>query len=197
MSLIAYCYGPVSVDKNLFVEKFLSENDNYKLLDLHKIRKKITGSVLPIDNKLELNLKEEIEKKCLSLLKKENSILINGLFLNRESRLVFFSSLEEKATSPFKKVALAFKSKNLTELMKKNQKNKIFKDITFDELRNQDRIFEKVFSSDEADLLINEVDFSDSSNIQINTNLWGEDRIITCDNFKKLSEYFCCSTSFV
>lgn len=197
MKLIAYCYGPVSVDKNLFVESFLSDNDNYKFVDLHKIRKKITGFILPKDKESELSLKEEVEKKCLSLLKKNDSILINGLFLNKESRLAFISSIEEKAGFSIKKVALAFKAGNLASLLEKNQKNKLFKDISFDELRKQDGLFKKVSSSEEADLVIDEVDFSDPANIKINTKLWGEDRIITCDSFKKLSEYFRCSTSFI
>jgi hypothetical protein len=197
MKLIAYCYGPASADKNLFVKKFLSENKNYKFLDLHKIRKKNTGSILPKDKASELALKSEVEKKCLSYFEKNNSLLINGLFLNKESRIAFLSSIEAKVGCSIKKVALAFKPKNLSELLEKNQKDKIYKCISFDELRKQDSIFTKVSSSEEADLVIDEINFNNSPNIEINTKLWGEDRIITCDSFKKLSEYFRCSTSFV
>lgn len=197
MKLIAYCYGPVSVDKAFFSKQFLLENHDYKFIDLHEIRKKNTGSIIPKDKESELNLKEEIEKKCLFHFKKNDSILVNGLFLNKESRLSFLSSVEKKSILPIKKVALAFKPKNLAETLEKNQKNKTYKNISFDELRKQEKIFTRVSSSEEADLVIDEIEFADSANIKISTKLWGEDRIITCDNFKKLSEYFRCSTSFV
>lgn len=197
MKLIAYCYGPVSTDKASFVKSFLSENSNYKFIDLLKIRKKNTGSILPTNKELELRLKDEVEKKCLSYFKKNNSVLINGFFLNKDSRVSFLSSIERKNGFPIKKVAIAFKPKNLTELLEKNQKINIYKNISFDELRQQNALFTKASCREEADLLIDGVDFNDLSNIKINTNLWGEDRIIACNGFKKLSEYFRCSSSFV
>jgi hypothetical protein len=197
MKLLAYCYGPVSVDKTRFTKSFLAENKDYKFIDLHKARKKITGSVIPSDKETELKLKNEIEEKCISFLIKEKPVLINGLFLNKESRINFLSSIQEKINTSFKKIAISFKTNNLTELFENNKKEKIFKDVSFDELRKQEGIFNKVSSSEEADLIIDEINFENSSCIKINTKLWGEDRIITCDNFKKLAEYFRCSTSFI
>lgn len=197
MKLLAYCYGPASIVKSDFAKKFLSENKNYKFIDLHKIRKKVTGSIIPKDREAESLLKDEVENKCVSFLERGYPILINGFFLNKESRLNFLSSIEEKINVSIKKIAIAFKSENLTELFENNKLEKAFKEISFDELRKQDGLFKKVSSSEEADLVIDEVDFSDLANIKINTKLWGEDRIITCDSFKKVSEYFRCSTSFV
>lgn len=196
MRLLVYCYGPFSVEKNLFCKNFISENKNFKLIELHKIRKKITGSIVPRDKELELQVKKEIESKCLPLIDKGVPILINGLFLNKESRLAFLESIEKKSQNKFKKIALAFPTQNPVESFEKSKKDKVLKELTFDSIRSQVSIFNKVLTNEEADLVIDEIK-TDSNPLKLSTKLWGEDRTISCDNFKKLAEYFRCSSSFI
>jgi len=196
MRLFVYCYGPFSVEKNSFCKNFISENKNFKLIELHKIRKKITGSILPKDKDLELQVKKEIEDVCLPFIDKGVPILINGLFLNKESRISFLKSIQKKSKNNFKKIALAFPVSSPTEAFEENKKDKILKELSFDSIRSQVLIFKKVLTNEEADLVIDEID-TDSKPLKLNTKLWGEDRTISCDNFKKLAEYFRCSSSFI
>jgi hypothetical protein len=196
MRLLAYCYGPFSVEKNLFCKNFISENKNFKLIELHKIRKKITGSIIPRDKELELQVKKEIESKCLPLIDKGIPILINGLFLNKESRLAFLESIQKKSKNKFKKIALAFPTPNPIDSFEKSKNDKVLKELSFDSIRSQVSIFNKVLTNEEADLVIDEIK-TDSSPLKLSTKLWGEDRTISCDNFKKLAEYFRCSNSFI
>lgn len=196
MRLLVYCYGPFSIEKNLFCKNFISENKNFKLIELHKIRKKITGSILPRDKDLELQVKEEIENKCLPLIDRGTPILINGLFLNKDSRISFLDSIQKKSKNNFKKIALAFQVSNPINTFEENKKDKILKELSFDSIRSQVSIFNKVSTNQEADLVIDEIDVN-STPLKIATKLWGEDRTISCDNFKKLAEYFRCSSSFI
>ena len=195
MSLFIYCYGPFSIQKNLFCKRFISENKNFKLIELHKIRKKITGSILPTGKDFELQVRKEFEDKCVPLLDKKIPVLINGLFLNKESRITFIESIQIKAKNKFKKIAVAFPFTNLTDQFEESKNEKLFKDISFDSLWAQVSIFNKALTSEEADLIVDEIDL-DSKPLKINTKLWGEDRIISCNDFKKLSEYFSYSNSF-
>lgn len=196
MTPLVYCYGPFSVEKNLFCKSFVSENKNYKLIELHKIRKKITGSILPKDKDLELQVKKEIEDKCLPLIDKGVPVLINGLFLNKEARLIFLESIQKNTCNNFKKIALAFPVSNPIDSFEKSKKDKILKELSFDSIRSQVSIFNKASTNEEADLVIDEIDI-DSNPLKLNTKLWGENRIISCDNFKKLAEYFRYSNSFI
>jgi hypothetical protein len=196
MRLLAYCYGPFSLEKNIFCKNFISENKNFKLIELHKIRKKITGSIIPKDRELELQVKQEIENKCLPLLAKGVPILVNGLFLNKEARVSFLESIQKKSKNAFKKIALAFPVPSPVAAFEESKKDKILKELSFDSIRSQVSIFNKALTSEEADLLIDEIK-TDSNLLEISTKLWGEDRTISCDNFKKLAEYFRCSSSFI
>lgn len=196
MTLLVYCYGPLSAEKNLFCKSFISENKNFKLIELHKIRKKITGSIIAKDKELELEVKREIENKCLPLIDKGVPMLISGLFLNKESRLAFLESIQKKSQNKFKKIALAFPISSLVDTFEENKKDKILKELSFDSIRSQVSIFSKASTNEEADLVIDKIDIS-SNPLKLNTKLWGEDRIISCANFKKLAEYFRCSSSFI
>jgi hypothetical protein len=196
MTLFVYCYGPFSIEKNLFCKNFIHENKNFKLIELHKIRKKITGSILPRDENLELEVKKVIEDKCIPLINKGTPILINGLFLNKKSRLAFLESIQKKTQNNFKKIALAFPTSNLIEAFEKIEKDKVFKELSFDSVRSQISIFNNASTSEEADLIIDEIDIA-STPLRITTKLWGEKRIISCDNFKKLAEYLRYSNSFI
>jgi len=195
MSLFVYCYGPFSTQKNLFCKNFLQENKNFKLVEFHKIRKKITGSILPINNELELQVKKEIEDKCADLIDKNASLLINGLFLNKKSRTILLDSIQNKTKNIFKKIAVGFPVLDTVEDFEKNQKDKSLKEVSFDSFRSQVSMFNPASTPEEADLLINKIDVN-SQSLEIDTRLWGEDRIISCANFKKLAEYFDYSTSF-
>jgi hypothetical protein len=195
MSLLAYCYGPFSVKKNLFCKQFVKENAEYKLVELHKIRKKIIGSYLPIDKKSEEGVKKEFEKTLLILINKKNKILINGLFLNKEARILFNNSIKNLTKEEFKIASVAFPAKNLVEIFEENKKTSIYKDMTFDQLRLQSSLFSLASDEQEANLLINEID-GDWSNLEINTKLWNENRIIHCNSLKKVAEYILHGNSF-
>ena len=128
MSILAYCYGPFSIKKNLFCNEFIKENKDYKLIELHKVRKKITGSIIPIDSKSEVLVKEKLEETLLNLFKKNINILINGLFLNKEARSLLIKSISLLSDQPIKKISIGFKSENLTELFDDNKKEKSYKE---------------------------------------------------------------------
>jgi hypothetical protein len=197
MSLLVYCYGPLSVKKNLFCKQFVKENAEYKLIELHKIRKKIVGSYIPIDKNSEELVKKEFEKICLTFLKKKTNFLINGLFLNQEARSILNNSIKNLTKNNLKIVSVGFPVKNLTDLFEENQKTIIYKNITFDQLRSQAALFSLACEKKEADLLINEIDdSSESSYLELDTKLWEENRIIHCNNFKKVGEYFLYGNSF-
>jgi hypothetical protein len=197
MSLLVYCYGPLSVKKNLFCKQFVKENTEYKLIELHKIRKKTIGSYTPIDKNSEQEVKKEFEKTCLALLKKKTNLLINGLLLNQEARVFLNNSIKSLTKNNLKIVSVGFPVKNLTDLFEENQKTIIYKNITFDQLRSQAALFSLACEKKEADLLINEIDdSSESSYLELDTKLWEENRIIHCNNFKKVGEYFLYGNSF-
>jgi hypothetical protein len=195
MSLIAYCYGPFSTKKNLFCSHFAKSNSEYKLIELHKVRKKTIGSYLPIDKKSEEEVKKEFEKNLLIFLNKKNKILINGLFLNKEARILFNNSIKNLTKEKFKIVSIAFPAKNLAETFEENKKTRLYKDMTFDQLRLQSSLFSLASDEQEANLLINEID-GDFSNLEINTKLWNENRIIHCNSLKKVAEYILYGSSF-
>jgi hypothetical protein len=196
MNFLTYCYGPFSVEKNVFCKNFAKENKNYNLIDTLKIRKKILGSFETSDPKKELELNNLIVGSCLSLLLNNKDVLVNGLFLNKKSRISLVSRMKENIISPLKITSIAFSTNNLSELYENNKKDKIFKDLTFDNLRAQDSIFSKASTAEEGDLLINKIEKSLNDEIEIDTKLWQEDRIIHCNNLKKVSEYINHANSF-
>jgi hypothetical protein len=196
MTSLIYCYGPLSVDKNLFCKNFTSENKNYKSVDLLKIRKKHTGSIAPAAKEKELELNNLIINTCSSLLSQNKSIIVNGLFLNDKSRASFIDFVRKNSKSNFKSIAVAFPVKSLPELYEDNKREKIFKDVTFDHLRFQISNFTQASTLEEGDLLINKIENSEDKKIKIDTKLWQEDRVIYCSTFKKVSEYFKYATSF-
>jgi hypothetical protein len=51
MKILAYCYGPTCVEKDIFCEKFIEENDDYELVSSSSIRLKLSKSAL-VENKI-------------------------------------------------------------------------------------------------------------------------------------------------
>jgi len=197
MSLLVYCYGPFSAKKGLFCQQFIKENVEYKLIELHKIRKKTIGSYIPIDKNSEQEVKKEFEKTCLASLKKNTNLLINGLFLNQEARIILNNSIKNLTKNNLKIVSIGFPAENLMDLFEENKKTPIYKNMTFDQLRSQIALFSPASEKKEADLLINEVgDSNGSPYLELDTKLWEENRIIHCSNFKKVAEYFLYGNSF-
>ena len=198
MSILAYCYGPLSTEKSLFCKNFSKSNTDFKLIEAHKVRKKITGSILPGDKSLEIKTIESIKEICINVLnssKKQNNILINGLFLNSQSRINLIESLADKVKVNFKKVAIAFIEDDATECFEKNKKEKELKEITFDIIRSQFLNFKMASTQEEADLLISKVE-EYGGRINLETKIWGKDSIINCDNLKKVADYIKHINSF-
>jgi hypothetical protein len=196
MASLVYCYGPLSVEKNVFCKNFTSENKNYKLIDLLKIRKKHTGSIAVETKEKELELNNLIINNCSSLLIQNKNIIVNGLFLNEKSRTSFIDFVKNYSKVNFKSIAIAFPVKSLPDLYESNKQEKMYKNVTFDHLRFQITNFTQASTLEEGDLLINKIENCEEEKIKINTKLWQEDRVIYCSTFKKVSEYFKYATSF-
>jgi hypothetical protein len=191
MSILAYCYGPLSTEKSLFCKNFSKSNTDFKLIEAHKVRKKITGSIIPGDKSLEIKTVEAIKEICINILnsnKKQNNVLINGLFLNKQSRMNLAESLVDKVKVNFKKVAIAFIDDDVTECFEKNKKEKELKEITFDTIRSQFLNFKMASTPEEADLLISKVE-EYGGRINLEAKMWGKDSTIACDNLKKVGDY--------
>ena len=175
----------MSVEKNNFCKSFVKANTDYKLIEAHKVRKKKTGSIIPKDKTLESEVRSLIKKQSLQELTKKN-ILINGLFLNKESRIDLIAPIREKLK--IKVVAISFANKTLTDTHESNQKTKELNEISFDTLRSQFSNFKLVSTSAEADLIIDSIE-QDANLLNIDSKIWEKQSNIKCDNFKKLAEY--------
>jgi len=200
MNIIAYCYGPFSIEKNLFCENFTKVNKDFKLIQPHLLRKKITGSILSTDKSIELELGKLIKSECLKILtsnKKQKNILINGLFLNKESRIALSQlfSPDEQKQHKTKKVAIAFIEKDLTQCFEDIKTKKEFKEVSFDILKSQFLNFKIASTEEEADILINNIE-EYGGRLNLDTKLWGKDIIIACDSLKKVAEYIKHTNSF-
>jgi hypothetical protein len=200
MNIIAYCYGPFSIEKNSFCENFTKINKDFKLIKPHLLRKKITGSILATDKSIELELGKLIKNECLKILtsnKKQKNILINGLFLNKESRIALSQlfSPDEQKQHKTKKVAIAFIEKDLTQCFEDIKTKKEFKEVSFDILKSQFLNFKIASTEEEADILINNIE-EYGGRLNLDTKLWGKDTIIACDSLKKVAEYIKHANSF-
>jgi hypothetical protein len=200
MNIIAYCYGPFSIKKNLFCENFTKANKDFKLIQPHLLREKITGSILPTSKASELKVVESVKAECLEILnskKKQKNVLINGLFLNKENRIslskLFFTEKQEKYQ--IKTAAIAFLERNITECFEDFKNIKKYKDITFDILKSQFLNFKTASTQEEADVLIYNIE-EHSDGFNVNAKLWGEDISISCNTYKKVAEYIKHTSSF-
>lgn len=200
MSVLLYCYGPFSIEKNNFCNNFAEENKEYKLIQAHLIRKKITGTIIATDKLAELEVGKILKNECLKILssnKKQNNVLINGLFLNKESRLAISQlvTLDECNKYKIKKAAIAFIEKDLTQCFEDIKAKKNLKGISFDLLKSQFLNFKMASTQEEADILINNIE-EYGGRLNLDTKLWGKDIIIACDSLKKVAEYIKYTNSF-
>lgn len=196
MKTLLYCYGPFSTEKDSFCEDFSSENKEYSIVSCCKIRKKISGSAIIKDKAVEIELKQSVINECINILNKKNkNIILNGLFLNEESRLDLLNSIDKIFNKKIKKVAIAFLPVSSTSTYEKLKEEKDFKDIDFEQVRNQFFNFKLAQKQDEGDVLIYQID-NYGGKFHMQTKLWGKDERISCDNLKKVSEYIKYTNSF-
>jgi len=137
MNIVAYCYGPFSIEKNTFCENFAKINKDFKLIQPHILREKITGSIVPSDKSSELEVGKLLKNECLMVLnskKKQKNILINGLFLNKESRIALSELIlsEKQDSQQIKMAAIAFIEKDVAQCLEDLKNKKKYKDVTFD-----------------------------------------------------------------
>jgi len=199
MSILAYCYGPFSIEKNLFCKNFTKINNDFKLIEAHSLRKQITGSVFATDQSAEIEVGKLIRTECLNILnskKKQKHILINGLFLNKDNRISLCQLIKsDDSKNEIKKIAIAFIEKDVAECFEDFKNKKEFKGITFDMLKSQFLNFKIASTEEEADLLINTIE-EYGGRLNLDTKLWGKDTIISCDSLKKVAEYIKHANSF-
>lgn len=196
MKIFVYCYGPISLEKDSYCNSFVKENKNYSLVNCSEIREKISGTKFIKDKKIELQVRDEINNECLKILNKKNkNLIINGLFLNEESRLNLIKFVEANYKEAFKKAAIGFLPSSSTSTFEKLKNTQEYKDIEFDYLRKQFFNFKLAETEEEADVLINKIEnYSDC--FYLETKLWGKEQRISCNNFKKISEYIKYTSSF-
>lgn len=187
MKLLIYCYGPLNFDKNKFCQLLAKADKNVVLIEGHKIRKKITKSLIPQEAESEKLVLDEIQKLSASLFEKNKTPLINDLLLSKKQRLSLLSECK-KNKETFKKVALCF-SGEANRIFEKNQKDRTLKTLSFDTIRSQTLQLKKASEKDEADLFVNEVSAQEDA-FKINARLWGEDRIISCKDYIKILNFF-------
>ena len=99
MNILAYCYGPTCEEKELFCKEFIEENKDYQIVSSSKIRQQISGDIFVKNKETEEKVIEQLIEECVKTFtknKKRKNILINGLFLNQESRLKLINSLSDR-----------------------------------------------------------------------------------------------------
>jgi hypothetical protein len=198
MKILAYCYGPTCVEKDIFCEKFIEENDDYELVSSSLIRLKLSKSALVENKIIEQTVMEEILNRCVKIFtknKKRKNILLNGLFLNEASRLNLINLLETNVNFDFKKAAIAFLPADSVETYENLKNKKEFNDLDFEYTRKQFINFKLATKKEEADLLIDKVENHDGQ-IQLNATTWREQESVTCNTFKKVSEFIKHISSF-
>jgi hypothetical protein len=196
MKILAYCYGPLSIDKDTYCESFVKENKNYSLVNCSDIREQISGTKFIKDKKTELQVRDEISNQCLKILNLKNkNVIVNGLFLNEESRINLIRSIQDPFKENIKKVAIGFLPASPTSTYEDLKNSKKFKDLEFDYLRKQFLNFKLAEKQEEGDVLIDKID-NYSDKFYLETKLWGGDERISCDNFKKIAEYIKYTNSF-
>jgi hypothetical protein len=198
MKILAYCYGPTCVEKDIFCEKFIEENDDYELVSSSSIRLKLSKSAL-VENKIvEQMVMEETLNRCVKIFtknKKRKNILLNGLFLNEASRLNLINLLEASVNFEFKKVAIAFLPEDVVETYENLKNKKEFNDLNFEYTRKQFINFKLASKKEEADLLIDKIENHDER-IELSTTTWQKQESVTCNNLKKVSEFIKHINSF-
>jgi hypothetical protein len=198
MKILAYCYGPTCTEKDIFCEKFIEENDDYELVSSSSIRLNLSKSAL-VENKIvEQMVMEETLNRCVKIFtknKKRKNILLNGLFLNEASRLNLINLLEASVNFEFKKVAIAFLPGDAAETYENLKNKKEFNNLDFEYTRKQFINFKLASKKEEADLLIDNVENHDGQ-IQLSTTTWQEQELVTCNTFKKVSEFIKHINSF-
>jgi hypothetical protein len=196
MKILIYCYGPLSLEKDSYCNSFVKENKNYSLVSCSDIREKISGTKFIKDKKIELQVRDEVNNQCLKFLNQKNkNVIVNGLFLNEDSRLNLLKSIEESFKQTFKKAAIGFLPVSSTSTFEKLKDTKEYKGIDFDYLRKQFFNFKLAEKKEEADVLIDKIEnYSDC--FYLETKLWGKEQRISCNNFKKISEYIKHTSSF-
>ena len=45
MKILAYCYGPISDEKEFFCKQFIKENKDYEIVSSQDIRQKLTNEI--------------------------------------------------------------------------------------------------------------------------------------------------------
>jgi hypothetical protein len=200
MNIVAYCYGPFSIEKNIFCENFAKINKDFKLIQPHILREKITGSIVPSDKSSELEVGKLLKNECLMVLnskKKQKNILINGLFLNKESRIALSELIlsEKQDSQQIKMAAIAFIEKDVAQCLEDLKNKKKYKDVTFDILKSQFLNFKIASTEAEAHLLISNIE-EYGGRLNLDTKLWGKDTIISCNTLKKVAEYIKYTNSF-
>jgi hypothetical protein len=196
MKILAYCYGPLSLKKELFFNQFVDENVDYIQVSCHKIREKISGNKFTKDKLLELQVMEEVNNQCLKILNKKNkNLIVNGLFLNEESRLSFINNIEKNFNNKIKKAAIGFLPVSCASTYEALKNTKEFKEIDFEDLRRQFFNFKLAKKQEEGDVLINKIEnYGERFNLE--TQLWNKEEIISCKDLKKVSEYIKFTNSF-
>jgi hypothetical protein len=196
MKILAYCYGPFSTKKDSYCNQFVEENTDYSLICCHKIREKISGNKFIKDKLVEAQVRDQVSDQCLKILNKKNkNVIVNGLFLNEEGRLNLIDSVEKKFDDKIKKVAIAFLPTSATSTYESLKSTKEFKDIDFEDLRKQFFNFKLAKKQEEGDVLINKIE-NYGEKFHLETQLWGREEIISCNNLKKVSEYIKFTSSF-
>jgi hypothetical protein len=196
MKILAYCYGPLSTSKERYCNQFIEENSDYCKVSCHEIRSKISGTVYIKDKNTEIQVRDEVTSQCIKILNKKNkNILINGLFLNEESRISLISSIEKNFNDKLKKAAIGFLPTSSTSTYELLKNTNEFKDIDFEDLRKQFFNFKLAEKQDEGDVLIDKIE-NYGGKYHLETKLWGKEQRISCDNLKKVSEYIKYTSSF-
>jgi hypothetical protein len=198
MKILAYCYGPTCAEKDIFCEKFIEENDDYELVSSSAIRLKLSQNALVENKIIEQNVISETLNRCIKIFtknKKRKNILLNGLFLNEASRLNLINLLEAKVNFDFKKAAIAFLPEDAMETYENLKNKKEFNNLDFEYIKKQFINFKLASKKEEADVLIDRVENHDGQ-IQLSATTWQKQELVTCNTFKKVSEFIKHINSF-
>ena len=198
MKILAYCYGPISDEKEFFCKQFIKENKDYEIVSSQDIRQKLTNEIFVKNKETEKKVIEELVGQCIKIFtknKKRKNILINGLFLNEESRLKLINSLESNIDSDFKKVAIAFLPKSSISTYEILKNKKEFKNLDFEYIKKQFLNFKYAEKQEEADLLIQRIqNYNEKFNLEC--YIWKKQEVIECDSFNKIAEFIKHINSF-
>jgi len=191
MNILAYCYGPTCEEKELFCKEFTEENKDYQIFSSSKIRQQISGDIFVKNKETEEKVIEQLIEECVKTFtknKKRKNILINGLFLNQESRLKLINLLELNITSSFKKVAIAFLPKSSISTYESLKNKKEFKNLDFDYIKRQFLNFKYAESKEEADLIIERIQ-NYNGKFNLECCVWKKQEVVECDSFNKIAEF--------